>query len=397
MTYTFNIASLIVISILITYILILNRHLKKYKLKDVYLEYLLKYAPLGIYFKDLSGNIKLVNRELVKITGHTKKELLEKTIYDVYPKDFIKDIKEIDSIICKNKNPLSIEKTLKFQNTETHFRIIKSPVINIEGKVIGFIVLLKNIDTEKEIESNKESFIATLTHDLKTPTYAQLNTLKMLLKEDFGSLTPYQKELLELAQNSCKYSLDLISTVLDTYCYDNGKIKLNKQDFNITKLIFTLCRSLESLAHERAQKIIFEPKEEYIIFADELQIKRVITNMLSNAITYGNKNSTIKIKIKKDNTNFKLSVINKSIPIPQKDLSTMFNRFKETKLSCFNKASTGLGLYLSKQIIDMHNGKIFVKSYNDGTCIFGFKLQQSTIQNNNIKQSLTTKTNYCSS
>ncbi len=382
MTHMFNIASIIVISILIIYILILNKHLKKYKVKDVYLEYLLKYAPLGIYFKDLSGNIKLVNKEFSKITGIKKEDLLDKNIYDIYSNDFIKNIKEIDSIICKNKKTISVERNLKFQDKETYFRIIKSPVINIEGQVIGFIVLLKNINAEKEIESNKESFIATLTHDLKTPTYAQLNILKMLLKEDFGNLTPYQKELLELTQNSCKYSLDLISTVLDTYCYDNGRIKLKPQEFDINKLIFTLCKALKTLTQEKSQKIVFEPKnKEYIIFADELQIKRVITNMLSNAITYGDKNSTIRIKIEENNNEFKLSVINKSIPIPQKELSTMFNRFKETKLTCFNKASTGLGLYLSKQIIDMHKGKIFVKSYNDGTCIFGFKLPQKEAQN----------------
>lgn len=382
MTHMFNIASIIVISILISYILILNKHLKKYKVKDVYLEYLLKYAPLGIYFKDLSGNIKLVNKEFSKITGIKKEDLLDKNIYDIYTKDFIKNIKEIDSIIFNNKSTISVERNLKFQDKETYFRIIKSPVINIEGQVIGFIVLLKNINAEKEIESNKESFIATLTHDLKTPTYAQLNILKMLLKEDFGNLTPYQKELLELTQNSCKYSLDLISTVLDTYCYDNGRIKLNPQEFDINKLIFTLCKALKTLTQEKSQKIIFEPKsKEYIIFADELQIKRVITNMLSNAITYGDKNSTIRIKIEENNNEFKLSVINKSIPIPQKELSTMFNRFKETKLTCFNKASTGLGLYLSKQIIDLHKGKIFVKSYNDGTCIFGFKLPRKEAQN----------------
>ena len=382
MTHMFNIASIIVISILISYILILNKHLKKYKVKDVYLEYLLKYAPLGIYFKDLSGNIKLVNKEFSKITGIKKEDLLDKNIYDIYTKDFIKNIKEIDSIIFNNKSTISVERNLKFQDKETYFRIIKSPVINIEGQVIGFIVLLKNINAEKEIESNKESFIATLTHDLKTPTYAQLNILKMLLKEDFGNLTPYQKELLELTQNSCKYSLDLISTVLDTYCYDNGRIKLNPQEFDINKLIFTLCKALKTLTQEKSQKIVFEPKsKEYIIFADELQIKRVITNMLSNAITYGDKNSTIRIKIEENNNEFKLSVINKSIPIPQKELSTMFNRFKETKLTCFNKASTGLGLYLSKQIIDLHKGKIFVKSYNDGTCIFGFKLPRKEAQN----------------
>ncbi len=392
MTNVFNIASLIVISILITYILILNRRLKKLRIKEIYLEYLLKYVPLGIYFKDLSGKIKLVNNEFSKITKTSKNELINKTVYDIFP-NMKNKIDEDDSLIRKKKQPVSFETNITLNEYESFFRIVKSPVINIEGKVIGFIVLFKNINAEKEVEANKESFIATLTHDLKTPTYAQLNTLKMLLNENFGTLTPYQKEILELSKGSCVYTLDLISTILDTYCYDNGRIKLNNTKFDIINLIYTLCKGLEGLTKEKSQTIIFEHKDtECFINADMLQIKRVIVNMLSNAITYGNKASNIKIKLKNDNNILKISIINKSEPIPEKDLSTMFNRFKETKLSCYNKASTGLGLYLSKQIIDMHKGEIFVKSYKDGTCIFGFKLPKDENKNNKTEQ-MTSKQN----
>ena len=75
------------------------------------------------------------------------------------------------------------------------------------------------------------------------------------------------------------------------------------------------------------------------------------------------------------------SVKNQSEQIPEKELANMFKRFKETKLSYFNKASTGLGLYLSKKIIDMHKGEIFAKSFPDGECIFGFKLPNSFAPN----------------
>jgi len=191
-----------------------------------------------------------------------------------------------------------------------------------------------------------------------------------------------QKEIIELAKRSCKYVSDLIATVLDTYRYENGKIQLNPEIFDITSLICTLSKSLECMTLERNQTIIFKDKEKICeICADRLQIKRVIFNLLSNAITYGHKNSTIEINVVPIGNEIEFSVKNQSEQIPEKELANMFKRFKETKLSYFNKASTGLGLYLSKKIIDMHKGKIFAKSFPSGECIFGFKLPNSFAPN----------------
>ena len=204
----------------------------------------------------------------------------------------------------------------------------------------------------------------------------------MLLNGAFGDLNNDQKEIIELAKRSCKYVFDLIATVLDTYRYENGKIQLNPETFDITYMISTLAKSLECMACERNQTIIFKDKQKICeVCADKLQIKRVILNLLSNAITYGHKNSTIEISVVPVEDGIEFSVKNQSEQIPEKELANMFKRFKETKLSYFNKASTGLGLYLSKKIIDMHKGEVFAKSFPSGECIFGFKLPNSFAPN----------------
>lgn len=241
--------------------------------------------------------------------------------------------------------------------------------------------LLKNMNYEKEIEKSKESFVATLVHDLKTPTNAQINVLRQLKNGTFGKLTSQQNEMITLTQNSCKYMSDLIGTIIDTYNYDAGEIHLNKTNFDIITLIDELCYEMQGLAKDNNQKLNFISRnQDLIINADRLQLKRVILNLISNAITYGFPNTQIDINICYHKNNIELAVKNISKPIPENELKTIFDKFKKTTFSHFNKTGTGLGLYLSKHVVELHNGEIFAQSFENGTCIFGFILPVKAAQ-----------------
>lgn len=252
--------------------------------------------------------------------------------------------------------------------------------------ILGITILLyfRNIDlsnkikNEREVEKHKQSFLATLVHDLKTPTNAQINTLKLLKNGTFGQLTTEQYHMIELTHDSCRYMSDLIGTIMETYNCDYGNLHLQKSIFDISELITELCESVKTLAMYNHQQIKFSMNQSCCIYADKLQIKRVLQNLLSNAITYGFKNTIIEINLITNKNSIEISVKNISRQIPKNELATIFDKFKKTNFSNFNKASTGLGLYLSKQIINLHNGKIYAKSLNDGTCIFGFRIPIST-------------------
>ena len=245
------------------------------------------------------------------------------------------------------------------------------------------INLSNKIKNEQEAEKQKQSFLATLVHDLKTPTNAQINTLKLLKSGTFGQLTTEQYHMIELTHDSCRYMSDLISTIMETYNCDYGNVNLQKSEFDISELIIELCESVKTLAMYNHQQIKFTMNQSCTIYADKLQIKRVLQNLLSNAITYGFKNTTIEIILKTNKNSIEISVKNISKQIPQNELATIFDKFKKTNFSNFNKAGTGLGLYLSKQIVNLHNGKIYAESLDDGTCIFGFRIPAATKINDN--------------
>lgn len=260
--------------------------------------------------------------------------------------------------------------------------ILTSIVILLTIKNIKLTI---NIKQGKEQDMQKQSFLANLVHDLKTPTNAQLSTLKMLNNEAFGSLNSEQRKMITLTHESCKYMSDLIGTIMDTYSHDNGEIHLQKINFDIIELIEEISDELKSLYVHNNQEIEFRKDlSSYTINADKLQIKRVLANLLTNAITYGYDNTIITINLRISNNNLEIFVKNISKQIPEKELTTIFDRYQMTQYAKYNKTGNGLGLYLSKKIIELHKGKIYAKSFDDGTCIFGFNIPISIDHNKKL-------------
>ena len=281
-----------------------------------------------------------------------------------------------DKRLFSTKEIVTCERFEELTNGQGHwFRVVKVPVLDEKDNISSIVVIFRIIDDVKELEERKNTFIATLTHDLKTPTIAQIRALDLLLEETFGKIGEEQRDMLEQIKSSCKYMNDLIFTILDTYLYDNGLTKINVENFSILDLIHETTRGISNLLQERNQKLIINTELiSPVIVADRVQIKRVLINLLANAASYGFKNSDIEVFITDNEDRLKLEVRNKSKYINKEQMKEIFEKYKHKENSKSMKTSTGLGLYLSKQIIDAHNGKMYAQSDEDQTCIFGFEI-----------------------
>lgn len=355
--------------------------LEKKKLKqEIFIQHslmkvIMNNIPFIVYLKDTNGKILLTNQIHTELLNFTEKQLLSvNNIKDLYKNSEIYE-KE-DQEIIKNKCCITKDHFLEtITRASGWYRVIKSPVFDDSGKIVSIVVVLKNIDEEKEIEERKRTFIATLTHDLKTPTISQIKALNLLLKGTFGDLNNSQKEMVTQIKNSCNYMYDLIFTILDTYLYDNGQIKIQYEEFDLLPLINEVVRGLSNSIQEKEQNVFINSSSNSIkICGDRFQLKRVIINLLANAIKYGFSHSDIEIFVEEDNTNVKFNVKNQSNYIPQEQLAEIYKKFKTTANAKMRKTGTGLGLYLSKQIIDAHNGEAFANSEESGSCDFGFIL-----------------------
>jgi len=238
-------------------------------------------------------------------------------------------------------------------------------------------IFSKNVDIEKKMQVQRETYIATLSHDLKTPAIAQIRALKLVLDGQFGDLNSGQKDMLQLTLDSCNYMYDMIYTLLSTCKFENGAVSLNYSSFNIQNLINECINEMTPFINENSVTVVFNPENlETCIYADKIELKRVIINLLSNAINYAYSNTVVQIIISENNNNFFFEVMNSSPYIEPKVLSGLFEKYV-THSAKYNKIGMGLGLYLSKQIIEAHKGEIIAKSSKNQINTFGFKIPLS--------------------
>ena len=337
-------------------------------------------SPFIIFLKSLDGKILMANDQLASLIGEKKEKLIGTNAYN-----FLKNqqfSKDEDNIVLKEKRIISEERIVELANGQSHwFRIVKAPVFDEKGDILSLVIIFRNIDDVKDLEERKSNFIATLTHDLKTPTIAQIHALDLLLGGTFGKLNSEQEEMINQIKSSCNYMYDLIFTILDTYLYDNGLIKINPEKFDIISLIKETAKGLSNLLNERGQSLVINSDlETNTVVADKVQIKRVLINLIGNAISHGFKNSQIEIFISDKSDSIKFEIKNKSEYINKEQMKDIFAKYKQVKHSKSIKTSTGLGLYLSKQIIDAHNGQVYASSDEQKNCSFGFTIPR-TVKN----------------
>ncbi|MBQ2644028.1 response regulator [bacterium] len=243
-----------------------------------------------------------------------------------------------------------------------------------------YVCVIRDVSKKKEAQRLREDFIATLTHDLRTPLLAAIQTLKFFADGSLGELTEKQNLLLTTMLQSNKDMLGLVNALLEVYKYESGTIPLTKSEFEPNILVEQCCNEIESLAKSKNIELIkeIESTERIEIYADRNEIRRVMMNLLGNAVNYTEENGKILVKSNLNEKDYMFSVKDNGIGIAHDDINKMFKRFSQGTKNR-RSVSTGLGLYLSKQIIEAHGGKIWLESVQNKGSEFFFLLLDSAI------------------
>lgn len=264
-------------------------------------------------------------------------------------------------------------KDVFIKHTPTNNFVMQTIKLSLDDDKKRYVILIKDVTNEREIETLKEDFVATLTHDLKVPIVAESNIINFLLNGTFGEISDKQEVALLNMKKSNQELVELVQIILETYKIKETGIKLLKENIMLNGFISDIVESTQPIANNSGITIYFTPSRDIKVTADPMQLERVIKNLISNAISHSNTKDRIDIKTGEIPGFITISVIDYGQGIPPKEIKLIFNKYYSAAKK-FRKIGTGLGLYLSQQIVKSHGGEITVQSEEGVQTEFCIKL-----------------------
>jgi len=315
------------------------------------------------------ASIGIDNKELVLFANQQALQLLNLKEQDIIglKQEDVKKRNDLFRFLINEQN--SIPFKIVVDGKENYFTKEIIELTN-ENQKAGQVIVLKNITPFKELDVAKTNFIATVSHELKTPLASSDFSLKLLEDERVGSLTPEQKELVQSLKDDNKRLLRILSELLDLSQVESGKIQLNLQSIQADILIRRAVESVQNVAKEKNISIMRELKENLPdIKVDTDKTVWVLNNFLTNAVRYSPNSSNIIISAEKKDNNIQFGVQDFGRGIAAEYKDKIFDRYFRIPGT---KEGTGLGLTICKEFIETQGGKIWVESEIGSGSRFGF-------------------------
>ncbi len=248
-------------------------------------------------------------------------------------------------------------------NRESYFEKEVLEVTN-DYKVIGKVIILKNITDFQQLNDAKTTFIATISHELKTPLSSIKMSLKLLEDARVGEINSEQKQLLKNIDDDTHRLLHITAELLDAAQVETGKINLNFGSTHPKNIVNYAVQAIKSLADQKELTIAINcPDTLPNVMADLDKTTWVLINLLSNAVKYSPTKSTINLDVKKSKNNIiEFSVKDSGQGIDEKYLARIFERYFRIPGAAADKTGTGLGLAIAKDFIEAQGGTIGVES-----------------------------------
>lgn len=320
----------------------------------------LKDASIGI---DKDDKILFANAQALQLLGVKTTDILGKKVEDISNKN------DLFRFLMSDESKIPFK--IIVEGRENYF--IKEIVEIDQADAKSKVVVIKNITSFKELDVAKTHFIATISHELKTPIASSDFSLKLLENERTGNLNREQKELLQNIKHDNQRILKILSELLNMSQVEAGRIQLNKQRIQPYLITQSAIDTVESAAKEKNIELLQDlDKSLPEIEADTEKTTWVLNNFLTNAIKYSPSNDSIVIGIRRSNGSIIFFVKDNGPGIAEEYQHRLFERYFQVPGS--KSKGTGLGLAISKDFIDAQGGKIWVESEIGQGAKFCFEL-----------------------
>ena len=342
-----------------------HSNLAKIKFEKSRIETIINQMKDGIIGLDEKKNILFLNAIAEKLLGLKESEIIGKYTADIALKN------DLMRMLLQNRN----ENELKIyaDNKESYFNKYVLDVTN-NDEVIGQVIVLRNITPFHELNEAKTNFIATVSHELKTPISSIKMSAQLLADSRVSALSTDQKELLKSITDDADRLLKITSELLNMSQAETGNIQLKLQPVQPAIIVE---QALQAVLFQAQQKNISIqkniPQQLSAVQADAEKTSWVLINFLTNAIKYSPESSAIEISVSQTENKITFAVADHGKGIEEKYLPKLFDRYFKVP-GTYERSGTGLGLAISKEFIEAQGGTIRVQSVLNEGSIFYFTL-----------------------
>ena len=228
----------------------------------------------------------------------------------------------------------------------------------------------------RELSAMKEEFLALTTHDLRSPLTVISGVINFFTSGRLGELTPEQKNMVEMMERNTQNLIELVNDLLDASKLESGTMRLDATTVELRALIEELREQMQPLAAEK--EIALEelvPEDLPQLRADRAKLRRVLVNLVSNALKFTPKGGRVGVSAAREGSFVRVSVSDTGVGIQPDDLRDIFDKYAQARSRATrSEKGTGLGLYITRQLVELHGGKIEVKSKVGKGSTFSFTI-----------------------
>jgi PAS domain S-box-containing protein len=334
------------------------------------LESVFDFVESQVFVKDLDGRYLVANKQIEIESGVPHDEMIGRTDAELFPDADVATWRANDRAVIDGREAVRVEEQFERPDGMQTFLSMKFPLLDDEGRPFALAGISTNITDRKQSEEAvvranraKTDFLSHMSHELRTPLNAVIGFAQLLAKDD---LAPDQRESVEQILNGAEHLLGLINEVLDISGIEKGTLSMSIEAVDLESVVTEVIELMMPLAADRRLVLDVRPPpgvRELVVWADRQRVRQVLLNLLSNAVKYSTPGGTITVVwTPRDDGTILLEVQDTGPGIAPEDLDRVFAPFERLGKEAGATEGTGIGLALTKGLVERMGGVIGVRT-----------------------------------